>query len=61
MKKNNGAEKDGLDEVLGETHCYTYFEEDPVLGSLNDGYMTDRMKNTAFVPSSAVEKIEIDK
>jgi hypothetical protein len=47
-----------LDEVLSETHCYTYFHPDNVVGSSNDGFLTPRMKNTAFCPSSAIEKLE---
>lgn len=50
---------DGLDRVLSETHCYTYFDEDPLQGSINEGFLTERMKNTAFIPSSAVEKLEL--
>jgi hypothetical protein len=64
VKKNDGAKlgekvNDGLDRVLSETHCYTYFDEDPLQGSINEGFLTERMKNTAFIPSSAVEKLEL--
>ena len=48
---------DAHDEVLDETHAYTFIADDPNIGNISDGFMTDRMKNTAFVPASAVEKL----
>jgi hypothetical protein len=47
-----------IDKVLSETHSYTYYHPDHVVGSSNDGFTTPRMKNTAFCPSSAIEKLE---
>ena len=51
MKKQDGNQ---FDEIIGDTHAYTYLLPDPNQGSIADGFLTTRMKNTAFVPSSAV-------
>jgi|TARA_B110001450_G_scaffold254083_1_gene278775 hypothetical protein len=42
---------------MSEIHSYTYFHPDRVLGSPSEGFITPRMKNTAFCPSSAIEKL----
>jgi hypothetical protein len=55
MKREN---HDSHDKVLDETHAYTFLREDPNIGNISDGFMTDRMKNTAFVPASAVQKLK---
>jgi len=57
-KNSNDHEHKEIDKVLSETHSYTYFHPDHVVGSSNDGFTTPRMKNTAFCPSSAIEKLE---
>ena len=43
--------------MISEIHSFTYDEPDRVVGSPNDGFLTPRMKNTAFCPSSAIEKL----
>jgi len=52
MKKNPGNIHD---EVISETHSYTFETEDSKVGVINDGFLTNRMKNCALIPSSAVQ------
>ena len=54
MRKNAGKKHD---EVISETHSYTFETEDAKDCDIGDGFLTNRMRNCAFIPSSAVEKL----
>jgi len=54
MEKATLSNHQGHEKVLNEVHAYSYNSEDKEVGSKDDGFYTARMKNTAFIPSSAV-------
>lgn len=52
--KGNNIGDDTTDILLQEVHVYSYDFNDPETGVQADGFTTSRMKNTAFIPSSAI-------
>jgi hypothetical protein len=58
--KRTGHDVNEHDKVLSDVHVYTYLHPDPNTGVITNGFVTSRMKNSTFVPSSAVEKLPND-